>query len=95
MAKKRELKKDIDFLVNEVISDCYTYLYLNGNKKQDQVITLMNEVVEKRNELIHRVNHSDKKADRKQNREYFRTVFNDLLSMVDLSFSKLSDLTKA
>ena len=95
MAKKRELKKDIDFLVNEVISDCYTYLYLNGTKKQDQVIDLMNEVVEKRNELIYRVNHSEKKDDKKQTREYFKSIFNDLLVMVDHSFSKLSELTKA
>ncbi len=65
MANKRDLKKDIDYLVGEVISDCYTYMLINGEKKRDDAIAIIESILEKRNDLIHRIKHPAKKDDRK------------------------------
>jgi len=94
MASKRELKKDIDYLVGEVISDCYTYMLINGDKKRDDAIAIIESILEKRNELIHRVKHPAKKDDSKAVKEHYREIQKDALKAIDESFSKLSELTK-
>jgi hypothetical protein len=93
MANKREIKKDIDYLVGEVISDSYTYLLIHGEKNRDKVIEIIGAVVEKRNDLISRVNNSDKKFDSKQVKAHFKQINADLLAAIDDSFSKLSKLS--
>lgn len=94
MASIRNVKKDIDYLVSEVISDCYTFMYLHGDKHKDKVVDIVEEVVNKRNEFFVRVNNPGKDSDRKQKREHYKSIYGDLLSTVDDSFSKLSELTK-
>jgi len=93
MANKREIKKDVDFLVGEVISDCYTYLLINGEKNRDKVIEIIGSVVEKRNDLIKRVNNQDKAFDTKQVKSHYKAINADLLAAIDDSFSKLSKLS--
>lgn len=92
MASVRQIKKDIDYLVGEVISDCYTYLYLSENKNRDEVVEIMEDLVSKRNEFFHRANNPEKGADRKQTRKHYREIYKDLLVTVDGSFTKLSQL---
>ncbi|HDP75309.1 MAG TPA: hypothetical protein ENN49_05480 [Bacteroidales bacterium] len=94
MASKRELKKDIDYLVGEVISDCYTYMLINGQKKRDDVIAIIESILEKRNELIHRIKHPDQKNDRKAVKAHYREIQHDVLKAIDEHFTKLSELTK-
>ncbi|MHC1704464.1 MAG: hypothetical protein AB9846_11195 [Tenuifilaceae bacterium] len=93
MANKREIKKDVDFLVGEVISDCYTYLLIHGEKNRDKVIDIIGSVVEKRNELISRINNPDKSFNSKQIKSHYKAVNVDLLAALDESFNKLSALS--
>ena len=94
MANIRNLKKDIDYLVEEVISDCYTFMYLHGEEKKDEAVKLIEEIVTNRNELIQRANNPAKDLDKKLIKKHYKDIYNDLLSSVDNSFSKLSELTK-
>lgn len=94
MGSIRNVKKDIDYLVSEVISDCYTYLYLHADKNKDKVVGIIEEVVNKRNEFFQRVNNPDKNLDKKQTRQHYKAIYNDLLKSIDESFTKLSKLTK-
>ncbi|NVO11132.1 MAG: hypothetical protein HXX16_14310 [Bacteroidales bacterium] len=93
MANKREIKKDVDYLVGEVISDCYTYLMIHGEKNRDNVIGIIGSIVEKRNNFISRVNNPDKSFDSKQIKSHYKAINADLLAAVDDSFSKLSNLS--
>ena len=52
MASIRRIKRDIDFLANEVISDCYMALYFNDGAKREQIVAVIEEAVEFRNELF-------------------------------------------
>ena len=40
MASIRRIKRDIDFLANEVISDCYMALYFNDGAKREQIVAV-------------------------------------------------------
>jgi hypothetical protein len=89
MASIRHIKKDIDYLVSEVVSDCCTFMYLYPEKKQEEALAIINEAIDLRNNLIERVNHPEGKA-----KVHYKAIFTDLLTGVDASFKKISELTK-
>jgi hypothetical protein len=93
MASVRELKKDIDYLVFEVISDSFTYSNIHPDNKSDELSTLISDAVEFRNDLIARVNNPDGKDNPKIVKTYYKTVEKDLLAGVDKLFERLSALS--
>jgi hypothetical protein len=93
MASVRELKKDIDFLVFEVISDCFVYSNLHPDNKSDELTALINDAVELRNDLIARVNNPDGKDNPKIVKAYYKSVAKDLMSGVDKLFERLSAIS--
>ena len=94
MASVRELKKDIDYLVYEVISDCFVFSGLHPDIRSDEVSAIISEAVEFRNDLIARVNNPDGKDNPKIVKAYYKSVEKDLLTGVDKLFSRLSSMTK-
>ena len=93
MASRRRLKKDIDYLSYEVMSDCYNYNYLHPGKAE-QVMEIVRDTIISRNQLIARVNHPDGKDNAKLVKAHYKTVYADLFKNVDESFKKLSALIK-
>ena len=94
MASVRELKKDIDYLVFEVISDCFVFSGVNPDNKSEELSVLISDAVNFRNDLIARVNNPDGKDNPKIVRAYYKAVEKDLLVGVDKLFDRLSALTK-
>jgi len=93
MSSKRNLKKDINYLVFEVISDCFAFSAMHPAKKADKVDKILNDAINLRNDLIARVNNPDGKDNPKMIREFYKSVNNDLLTGVDSLFERLSDLS--
>ena len=93
MASIRELKKDIDYLVFEVISDCFVYSNVHPDNKTDELTALISEAVEFRNDLIVRVNNPDGKDNPKIVKAYYKAVQKDLLSGVNKLFERLSSIS--
>ena len=59
MASIRLIKKDIDYLVSEVVSDCYLTIYFHPEKKQE-IVSVMEEAVELRNSLFAQIKPKEK-----------------------------------
>jgi len=93
MASVRELKKDIDYLIFEVISDCFVYSNIHPDNKTDELTTLISDAVEFRNDLIARVNNPDGKDNHKIVKAYYKAVAKDLLVGVDKLFERLSEIS--
>ena len=93
MANLRALKKDINNLVYELISDCLIYSGLHPDDKKEKVTTILAEAVTLRNDLIARINNPLDKADPKAVRSHFKMVKSDLVTGVDTLFGKLSSLS--
>jgi len=93
MASLRDLKKDIDYLIFEVISDCFAYSNLHPENKTDELTALIADAVAFRNDLIARVNNPDGKDNPKIVKAYYKAVSKDLLVGVDKLFERLSGLT--
>lgn len=93
MASVRELKKDIDYLIFEVISDCFVFSNLHPENKTEELTGLISDAVEFRNDLIARVNNPDGKDNPKIVKAYYKAVEKDLVAGVDKLFDRLSALT--
>jgi len=94
MASVRELKKDIDYLVFEVISDCFVFSGVHPDNKSEEVSTIISDAVKFRNDLIARVNNPDGKDNAKILKAYYKTVEKDLMVGVDDLFNRLSSISK-
>ncbi|HBF87573.1 MAG TPA: hypothetical protein DDX39_02935 [Bacteroidales bacterium] len=94
MANIRNLKKDINYLTSELVSDCYLYMYFHKDKNHDEVVGIISEAVELRNNLMHKTNHPENKDDKKLLKSHFNNLYDEMLESVDVLFNQLSELTK-
>ncbi|MBP1665905.1 MAG: hypothetical protein H6Q23_765 [Bacteroidetes bacterium] len=92
MPSIRKLKKDIDYLVFEVISDCFTFGTLHPDDKEEEVSGIIADAVVLRNDLIRRVNNPVKTDDPKSLRSHFKLVEKDLFIGTDQLCGRLSAL---
>jgi septal ring factor EnvC (AmiA/AmiB activator) len=95
MASIKKLKKDIDYLFFELISDCFMFTSLHSGEKRDQVHDLIEEAVSMRDEFIARVNHPDGKDHSEQAKAYYSALHKELIEKVDSYFKRLSEITKS
>lgn len=93
MASIRRLKKDIDYLTLTVIADCFNCSIVSG-KKNDEVSAIVNDTIAFRNTLLDRVRGAKKLENKKEIKNYFKAISNDLFSGVDAAFTKLSGVIK-
>jgi hypothetical protein len=94
MASIRSLKKDIDYLVFEVISDCFVYSEVHPDEKPEELSGIISDAVNFRNDLIARVNNPDGKDNPKIVKAYYKSVEKDLLKGVDELFKRLSAISR-
>ena len=94
MASIKNLKKDINYLTSELVSDCYLYMYFHKEKEQDKVVEIIYDAVDLRNNLIQKTNHPENKDDRKALKAHFNNLYKEMLESVDGLFNRLSELTK-
>ncbi len=85
MAKRRNLKKNINYLTYDIISECFTYNYFYPKKNEDKIKEIISDTIKMRNEFLKRVNHVDGKDNKKLTKQYFKKLHNDL-------FKKSEDL---
>lgn len=92
MASVRRLKKDIDYLIFEVISDCFTYGSIHPEEEAEEVTGILADAVSLRNDLIRRVNNPENPGDPKATHVHFRTIEKELAIGVDKLCKRLSSL---
>jgi hypothetical protein len=93
MASVRQLKKDIDNQLFEIISDCLLFVGLHPDKKTDDVSDIIEDAVSLRNDLIARTNNPDGKNDPKIVKKHYQSITSDLNKGVDELCSRLSSLS--
>ena len=102
----RVLKKDIEFLMNDFVSDCLLYNDFSDGKKEEEVVALITEGLALSESLKARVNFPKKvvanakgveKFVRKEGKEvnaHYKEIQKDLYEGYDQLFDKLSALVK-
>ncbi|MFC2090813.1 hypothetical protein ACFLT1_08550 [Bacteroidota bacterium] len=82
MASIRKLKKDINILTYDILSNCYTLKHYDPAINDDAFDEIIRKIVYLRNDLILRTNHPETDADSKNLNEHFRKVKEDLYEML-------------
>ncbi len=90
MNNLRTVKKDIVYLVNEVISDCWVYLYLNNNKNKETVVGIITDAIALGDKLIADVNNYPK--GKGEPRKFFKVVKQELLTGIEKLFQRVNEL---
>jgi hypothetical protein len=94
MANIRDLKKDVDFQVYELISDCFTWKALHGEgKKNEEVDSILEDAIALRNDLIQRINNPLDTENKKELKAHYTLVSADLMTGVEKLFERLSSVT--
>ncbi|MDR2358208.1 MAG: hypothetical protein LBD87_00210 [Prevotellaceae bacterium] len=89
MANIRRIKRDIDYLTNEVLSDCYLFMYLFPEKQHEAAVAIIQDAAILRKNLKERTRKVEGKT-----KAHFRIIFEDLLKGVDDLFRRIGELAK-
>lgn len=92
MANLRELKKDINYLASEVVTQGLMKLTLMDNVKDEDVSPILAEAVEMRNEFIDRATHPDGKDNPKLVKKYYNKLREDLMKKTMELLAKVQEL---
>ncbi|WP_163710824.1 hypothetical protein [Mangrovibacterium lignilyticum] len=92
MAKLRNLKKDIDFLVGQVVLDCFEYIHVAKDADSEGAYAIVGEILVFRNNLRNRVNHPDGKDNPALTKKFYHKIGQELVEACDESHDKLSKL---
>ncbi len=95
MASRRDAKKDIEFVLAEIISDTLNVMHLYPGKKDEELLNLLEQLIDTRDELISRLSHIPGKDNPAQVRLFFNKLYLDLEKCADESMEKLSAIIKS
>ena len=95
MASIRNLKKDVDYLVSEVLSDSYTCMIINDNVDKEKVIGVMEAAVELRNDLFDKINTVPDGKEAKSVKAYYNLIRKELCEGTGKLFEELSGVLTA
>ncbi|MGK0324634.1 MAG: putative transcriptional regulator [Psychroserpens sp.] len=89
MANIRDLKKDINFVLGDIIEAVYVWEYTNTDKDTKKSEAIIDEAIETFDGLIARVN--DKSTENKK--AHFKAINSDLETQGRVLIEKLNKLT--
>ena len=90
MASLRNLKKGINYLVDEVIGTCMLHKYARGQQEHEELDQLIHEMVEYRESLLNRVNNPELEDKGRSMKAYYRGLLDELLEKVNSAFDKVN-----
>ena len=91
MANLRRLKKDIDYVLEELVFDCDMAIYFQPNKEAE-IFALMQEGVELRNQLYAKANNPTEPKNSSLVRKYYAAFRGEMIDAYGKLFEKLSAL---
>ena len=89
MASRKDLKKDIDYLVYELVADCYGYMYENPEMDLSGFEEIINGAVQLKENLITKINQYDPDTNG-NSRKYFKIIRSDLVDGLKAGYEKLN-----
>lgn len=95
MASIRKTKKEVEYLTNEVISNCYMAVYFQGQQSEQAISAVIEKAVELHNTTMDAINHVPEKHNRKLVKKHFASLENSLIEGVDSLFQQISTICKA
>jgi len=96
MASKKNLKKDLNFLTEEVIETCLLHYYLKQENQDEKarIDAIIDETIALRNELFNKINHPEGDLKGKALKAWYADIISQMMKKTDEAFEKLGSLDK-
>jgi len=92
MASRQRLKKEIDYVVSDLILDCFTFINMRAKTENEDVLQIVQESLNLRGDLLNQVNHPENKTETQTVKSYFDNIAKVLIDTVEESYVKLGKL---
>jgi hypothetical protein len=92
MSNRRELKRNINGLLGDVIEECYESLLNNEGKNEKEVEAIVDQAVDLANDLITKANAAKKLKSRAEIKKHFSEIREELGDNVISFIEKLNSL---
>lgn len=76
MASCRDIKKDINFLADQMMAECFSFLEYSPLNKHENVVDIMHDVEQLRINLLFQVNNPPNETE--QLRKYFQDLIENM-----------------
>lgn len=95
MASIRNLKKDLTYLVDAVISDAYVALCFQPATQRDAIFDIVDRAAELNNALLDRINRPAEKHNPSLVRKHYAQIRREMTEGVEKLFGELSQACQA
>ena len=92
MTSRRRLKKEIDYVVSDLILDCFTYTNLYQKTDDPEAMEIVQGTLILRNELRDLANHPEKRAESETVKSHYDNIAATLIGGLDEGYGKLGKL---
>jgi hypothetical protein len=92
MTTRRRLKKEIDYVISDLVLDCMTYTHLYNKPNDENALKIIQDTMEMRNRLRDEVNHPEQKDNAMTTKSYYNNIAKTLLAEVNNGYSQLGKL---
>ncbi len=92
MANKRLLKKEINYVIDELITDCIVCDAFVSGKKCSEIDKLVGDLFAVKADFLARVNRTDGKDNRKLVKKYYKSVIADFDKKIGEVIAELEKL---
>jgi predicted CopG family antitoxin len=94
MATIRDLKKDIHYVTTELVIECLVTDMLHDGKHESKLSELVTKLIEKKQELLQRINDYRRKKEEEKASDYFKAIRKDFHDLVIEIVDEVSKLNK-
>ncbi|NVO11817.1 MAG: hypothetical protein HXX16_17800 [Bacteroidales bacterium] len=77
MASIRDFKKDVKYLVNHFIDECYTQLSFSVVLDQENTLDIISDALKLRDEIVSKLNSSFLNVDKTKDKAYYNAIAED------------------
>ncbi len=92
MASKRDLKKDVDSLIFEVVSECYSFADIYPEADPAKADEIIEKAMDLQDETITKINNVDKSLSSKEKKKYFNELKTEFIKKIEELFKELDEL---
>ena len=94
MASRKVLKRDIDYMTSELLSDCVLYVDLYPAQPTEPVTEIINNVLLKKQEVFSKINTPTSKMEKKAVKENYKGYISEMLTTINEGYERLSKLPR-
>ncbi len=95
MANKRNLKKEINYISNELIAEClFNKLYITDNNSSSKIDELLSKIISFQDDFLRRVNTPDGKDNPKLVKKYYKSLIKSFDDKIGEILKEIGELNK-